>query len=105
MRRRAVASGIEGRIYRLCATCAFLTALALIVPRFVPSQEGGFASAATAVLVFLGMLVGAAIASLYLLLVTVRGYREISFLPRLAGIGQSVVLVAAVALLLAFLRY
>lgn len=85
--------------------CGLFTALALVIPRFVANQEGGFASAATAAVVFLGMLLGAAISSLYLLLVTIRGYREISFLPRLAGIGPSVVLVTALALLLAFLRY
>ena len=79
--------------------------LALVIPRFVPNQEGGFASAATAVLVLLGMLFAAAVISLYLLSVTIRAYREISFLPKLAGLGPSVALVTAVALLLVFLRY
>ena len=51
------------------------------------------------------MLFGAAILSLYLLLVTIQVYREISFLPRLAGIGPCLVLVTALALLLGFLRY
>lgn len=100
-----MANETENRIYRLCAVCGVVTALAFIIPRFVPNQEGGFASAATAVLVLLGMLFGAAILSLYLLLVTLQTYREISFFPRLAGIGPSVVLVAALALLLGFLRY
>jgi len=100
-----VANGTEKRIYRLFAICGFFTALAFIIPRFVPNQEGGFASAATAILVFLGMLFWAAILSLYLLLVTIQVYREISFLPRLAGIGPCLVLVTALALLLGFLRY
>lgn len=85
--------------------CGVFTALALVIPRLVPNQEGGLASAATAVVVFLGMLFGAAISSLDLLLVTIQAYREISFLPRLAGIGPSLVLVTTLVLLLGFLRY
>ena len=63
--------------------CGVFTALALVIPRLVPNQEGGLASAATAVVVFLGMLFGAAISSLIrLLLVTIQAYREmIRFSP------------------------
>jgi hypothetical protein len=100
-----MANTTEKRIYRLSAICGLFTVLALIVPRFVPNREGGFASAATAILVFLGMLFGAAILSCRLLLITIKVYREISLLPRLAGIGPSVILVTAVVLLLGFLRY
>jgi len=71
----------------------------------VPNQEGGFASAATAVLVFLGMLAGAALVSVYLFVVTIQVYRDISLLPRLAGLGPGVVLVTALALLIGLLRY
>lgn len=100
-----MAHGIEKRIYRLSALCGGLTALALVIPRFVPSQEGGFASAATAILVFLAMLFATTLVSLYLRVLTIRVYRDISFLPRLAGLGPGVVLVTALALLLGFLRY
>jgi hypothetical protein len=100
-----VAGGTEKRIYRLSAACGIFSALAFVIPRFVPNQEGGFASAATAILVFLGMVFGAAVLSLYLLFVTIQSYRDVSLLPRLAGIGPSVVLVTALALLLGFLRY
>ena len=93
------------RIYRLSAICGAVTALAFIVPRFVPNQEGGFASAANAILVFLGMLLVAAIMSLYLLVITMQEYREIPLLPRLAGIGPSVLLIAALVLLFGLLRY
>jgi hypothetical protein len=96
---------MERHIYRWCAVCAALTASAFIIPRVVPNREGGFASAATAVLVFLAILILAAAVSLRLLLVTVRAYRDISFVPRLAGIGPSVVLVTALVLLLGWLRY
>lgn len=100
-----MANKTEKRIYRLFTACGVFTVLALVGPRFVPNQEGGLASAATAVLLLLGMLFGSAILSLYLLFITLRTYRKISFLPRLAGIGPSVVLAAALALLLGFLRY
>jgi hypothetical protein len=103
--RLAVATATERKIYRLSAICGCLAALALVIPRFVPNQEGGFASAATAVLVFLGILFGAAVVSLYLLFLTLRVYRDISLLPRLAGLGPGVVLVTALALLFGFLRY
>ncbi len=94
----------EKKVYQLSALCAFATALAFIVPRFVPNREGGFASAATAILVFLALLISAAGMSLRLLLLTVRAYRELSFVPRLAGIAPSVILVGAVVFLLVFLR-
>jgi hypothetical protein len=100
-----VGNSAETRIYRWSAACGAFAALAFVVPRFVPNREGGLASAATAILVFLGTLLGAAILALYLLSVTVRVYRDISFLARLAGIGPIVMLVAALALLIGFLRY
>jgi len=37
----------EKRIYRLSTACV-MSALAFILPRFVPNSEGGFASAGTA---------------------------------------------------------
>jgi hypothetical protein len=95
----------ETKIYRLAAICAFATALAFIVPRFVPNREGGFASAATAILVFLGLLASAALMSLRLLLLTLRAYHELPLASRIAGIAPSVILVGAVVILLVFLRY
>jgi hypothetical protein len=95
----------EKRIYLLSAVWASFTTLAFIIPRFVPNREGGFASAATAILVFLGMWLVSVILSLHLLVVTLRAYRQVSLLPRLAGIAPSVIAVAALALLIVFLRY
>jgi hypothetical protein len=100
-----VANPTERRIYRLCALCAGATALAVFLPRVVPNQEGGLASAATAILLFLVLLAGAAGLSLYLLVVTVRTYRSIALSARLAGIGPSVLLVTALAVLFGMLRY
>jgi hypothetical protein len=97
---------METRIYRLSAICTAVTASAFVLPRFVPSSgDGGYAGAGIAILVFLGVLTLAAIWSLYLLLETIRAYREISIIPRLAGIVPSIVLVTAVAWLLGLLRY
>jgi hypothetical protein len=98
-------SGPEAKIYRLSAICGAGTLLAFLLPRLVPNQEGGFASAANAILVFLGTLFVAAILSVYLLVVTLGAYRELSWPSRVAGIGPSVVLVAALAFLLILLRY
>jgi hypothetical protein len=96
---------MQTHIYRLSAICALLTALAFVVPRFVPNQEGGFASAANAILVFLGMLLVTAILALYLLVVTIRAYRDLPWPTRLAGIAPGVILVAGLAILVAALRF
>jgi hypothetical protein len=95
----------EKRIYLLSGVWAVLTALAFIIPRVVPNREGGFASAATAILVFLAMWLVSVVLSLYLLVVTLRAYRQVAILPRLAGIAPSVIAVAALALLIGLLRY
>lgn len=92
-------------IYRLAAVCGVLTGLSLVVPRFVPNAEGGFASAATAILVFLGILLGAAVVAIYLLVVTLRAYRELPPGPRLVGIAPAVVLVTALVSLVVWLRF
>jgi hypothetical protein len=99
-----VTQGIERKIYGLSIACAVLTALAVVMPFFVPDQEGGLAGAATAVLVLLGMLLGASIVSVYLLVVTLSAYRELPFLPRLAGIAPGVLLFSGLVALLIFLR-
>lgn len=100
-----MADSTEKRIYRLSAICGIFAALAFVVPRFVPGQEGGLGIAGTAILVFLVMLFVAAVLSLYLMIVTIQVYRDIPLLPRLAGIGPSVILLTALALLLGFLRF
>jgi hypothetical protein len=100
-----MAAQTERKIFLLCAACGVLSALAFLIPRFVPNQEGGFASAATAILAFLGMLLVAALVSLYLLFVTIQVYRNISIPARVAGIGPCVILVTALALLISSLGY
>ena len=100
-----MANKTETRIYRDAALCVALLIVSVIVPRFVPNQEGGFAGAASTVLVFLVMLLGAAVFSLVLLIRTVKAFPMISAPARVAGIGPSVLLVAGLVLLLGFLRY
>ena len=100
-----MANPTERRIYGLCALCAGATALSVVVPRFVPNTEGGLASAATAILAFLCLLGGATGLSVYLLVFTLRAYRSIALLPRLAGIGPSVLLLAVLAMIFGMLRY
>jgi hypothetical protein len=95
----------EKRIYWLAAICLLLTSLAFVIPRFVETREGGYASAGMAVLVFLGVLALAAVVSLYLLVLTLGAYRRLTFLPRLAGIAPAVILVTALAVLVGWLRY
>lgn len=100
-----MANGPERRIYRLCGASAVVVLLALTVPRFFPNPEGGFASAATAILVFLTLLTLAALLAIYLLIVTVRVYRQISTPARIAGISPGVVLVLVLVLMFGFLRF
>jgi hypothetical protein len=95
----------EVRIYRDAALCGVFLAISLIVPRFVPNQEGGFASAASAVLVFLVILLGAGAFSLLLLVRTLKAYPMICVSARIAGIAPAVVLTAGLALLFSFLSY
>lgn len=100
-----MANGPERRIYRLCGASAVVVLLALTVPRFFPNQEGGLASAATAILVFLTLLTAAALVAIYLFIVTLRGYRQISTSARIAGIAPGVVLVLVLVLMFGFLRF
>jgi hypothetical protein len=95
----------ERRIYGLSATCVLLAAVALILPRFVPNREGGFASAASAILVFLAILGGAALLSVYLLVVTLQTHRSLAPRAKVAGFAPAVILVTAFAFLMGFLRY
>ncbi len=95
----------EGRIYRLAVACVVLAGASFVLPRFVPNTEGGFASGATAVLVFLAVLAVAWLLSIYLLLVTVKDYRSLSLGAKVAGLGPCLLLGAALVGLFGFLSY
>jgi len=103
--RPTSANATERWIYRRAALCSVFLIVSLVVPRFVPNSEGGFASAASAVLVFLAMLLGTAVFSLVLLARTIRVYHTISVAARVAGIAPGVILALGFVLLLGFLRY
>ena len=86
-------------VYRLAMLCLVVSALAVIVPRFVPHDEG-FASAATATLIFLGMLGVAALVAIFLAILTVRHYAALPSTARIAGLSPAVVISAALAMLM-----
>ena len=90
----------------LLAASSLLTALAaVVVPRFVPSGEGGLAAAATATLAFLALIVVAMGEALVGLALTLRAYRSLTWPARAAGIVPAVLLGAVLAWVLLFLRY
>src|SRR5688572_13316704 len=95
----------EAKIYGLAGLCGVLTALAFVIPRFTPESEGGFADAATAVAIFLGVLAVAAAFSIYLLTVTLRARANIGRGALVVGTLPGLVLVTGLVWLVLFLRY
>jgi hypothetical protein len=87
-----LASPAETRIYRHAGLFVVLLVLSFIVPRFVPNQEGGFASAAGTIVVLFLMLVGVGIFSLFLFVRTARSFASLSVPARIAGIGPAIVM-------------
>ncbi len=100
-----MATAVETRIFRLAGLAALVTLAALIVPRFLPSGEGGLAAAATAVLVFLALLLAATIIAAMALVVAVRAYASLSWPARAAGIAPAVLLGVALLVIVVLLRY
>jgi len=95
----------ESGIYRLSAACVVMVVMALVVPRFLPAADEGLAGGASAVMTFLFMLALALLFSLYLLMVTVRRFRDLSVLARVAGIGPSIVLALGLSGIISLLRF
>ena len=98
-------SAVDKKIYRLAGVCAVLAVASLLIPRFVPNPEGGFASATSAILTLLVLLGFTLVFSLYLLSVTVQQYRDLSTSARLAGLAPSALLGAGLLWLIVFLGY
>jgi uncharacterized membrane protein YhaH (DUF805 family) len=98
-----MAIATESRIYRLSGICALLVAISLIVPRLVSGPSDGAATAA--VMTFLIVLAIALLISLYLLMITLRRFRDIPMLARLAGIGPSIALVLLLTGIISLLRF
>ena len=96
---------IQTKIYRLSAVCGVFTALSLIIPRFVSNPEGGFAAGATAVLVFLAMLLLATLVSIYLVAITLKAYQNIQIPAKIAGIAPALLLSSSLFGLIVFLRF
>ena len=98
-------SKIEKKIYRLASACTLLVGASFVIPRFVSNPEGGFASAASAVLTLLVLLGVAFVFSLYLLSTTIQQYRSLPTSARLAGLAPSAILGVGLLWLIVFLRY
>jgi glycerol-3-phosphate acyltransferase PlsY len=82
-----------------------LALAAIVVPRFISSDEGGLAAAETGVLIFLVFLVAGFIVATAAMVIAIRAYSSLSWLTRAAGIGPSVVLGGAIFLVVYYLRY
>lgn len=95
---------IERPIYHLAGWCGILLLATVVVPRFVPADEG-FAAGATASLVFIAMLLVTTVAALYLLARTLRVYGALSVMARICGIAPALVLSSGLIALLLYLGY
>ena len=93
------------RIYSLAGISAAMVLAAVILPRFVPSGEGGLAAAATAVLVFLALLGGAVAVALAALTISIRAYASLSWTARAAGILPVVMFGSALVWVIVYLRF
>lgn len=100
-----MASNAPIRIYYLAAISGVLAVAAVVLPRFVPSSEGGLAAAATAALVFLALLAGAVAVGLAALALAIRNYASLPWLARVAGIGPAVVLGVTLVWVVMLLSY
>jgi hypothetical protein len=100
-----MASQPEKKISRLAGICGILVVAALVVPRFVPNPEGGFASAANAVLTLILILVVTLIFSGYLCVFTLQRFRSLSTRAKVLGLGPGLLVTAALVWLLYFLTY
>ncbi len=74
------------RIYGMAAACVAVLAASVLVPRMIRDTGGGFAAATTAAVLFLGLATVAAVASLALLVHTLRQRDALSLAERLAGL-------------------
>lgn len=95
---------LEKPIYRMAGLCGILLLAALVVPHFVPPDEG-FAAAATASMVFLAMLLFTALVAVYLLARTVHVFGALSPAARVCGIAPAIIMVTGLIGLLLCLRY
>lgn len=100
-----MANRTDARIYLLAGISAALAVASFIVPRFVTNPEGGFASGASAILTLLVLLAAALLFSLYLLAVTLQHFRSLSIVPRILGVGPSLILAVMLFGIVGLLRY
>ncbi len=82
----------EKKIYQFFVISILLAMMSFIIPRFITNPNGGFAAATTAALSFIISLAFSLLASIYLLVFTIRNSNEISKAAKLVGITPSIIL-------------
>ena len=96
---------LEKRIYSLAGISLLIGVASVVVPRFVPNPEGGFASGASAALTFLVLLGVALLFSIYLLVMTCRQFRELPVTAKIVGLAPSIVFGITLLALIVFLNF
>lgn len=81
------------RIYWMAAACIAVLVASVLLPRTIRDTGGGFAAATSAAVLFLGLATGAAVASLALLVHTLRQREKLSRPERIAGLVPALLVV------------
>jgi threonine/homoserine/homoserine lactone efflux protein len=81
-------------IVRIASLSTFLLACSLILPRVIP-DEGGFASATSAALIFIALFVVSVVLAVWALAKTARSFSAITNQARIIGIAPTIFLIAA----------
>jgi hypothetical protein len=80
------------RIYRLGAASIFAAGAAVVLPRFMPSGDGGLAAAASAALWFFVLAAIGVVLALVALVISIRHFASLPWPARMAGIVPAIVL-------------
>jgi hypothetical protein len=85
--------------YLMATACAALLAAAILLPRTFRDAGGGFAAATSAAILFMGLAAVAALASIALLVRTLRRRRALSLPAKIAGAIPAAAIVLGLATL------
>lgn len=92
------------RIYRLAAVSIVVASASIIVPRFAATGGDGLAAAATAALVFLGLLALAVAFAIGALVFAIRSWSSLPWAARAAGVVPAIAFGGTLVWLIAYLR-
>lgn len=84
----------KASIVRIASLSAFLLACSLILPRVLP-EEGGFASATSAALIFFAFFSVSVVLALWALVKTAANFSVLTSQTRIIGVVPTTLLVAA----------